>query len=302
MLHTVKMRSPGVKPAEAWTPTVQRAMLPGPSAAAWNAVALKLLIVFLASLAPVMLMAALGMAGIRVAPLSVFALAFFLAASGLMFSAMGVAAARRRSEYRHGYTTVDTLSKYGEYYGTVPQLESISGIEIRAAGQTRLDRQTLSDRTALARMSGTTALPRMSPAEARSAAGVAAAVNDVQLGKAKTRTQRAVLVRTLGPEAGIARARALGLAMSAIISAAGLVPVTLIYGVVGFSISGNPYEFMPLSVVLAAVSILLRGSRILTTKATRLTEDRFGLQPHSLPKWPLVKSIVLPVAATSPSR
>lgn len=109
------MRSEGIKPTDYWVPTTQHAMLRGPSAAAMSAVAMKMLFVFLASLAPGMVMAFLGMQGIFFDPFSAFALAFFGVASVLMFTSSAMATVRRRREYRHGYTTVDFFGKYRFY-------------------------------------------------------------------------------------------------------------------------------------------------------------------------------------------
>lgn len=139
----------------------------------------------------------------------------------------------------------------------------------------------------------------MSPAEAAGAAAAAKLVNDVQLDIAKTRTQRALLIQTLGPDAGTLRANALGLAMTALCIAAGLGPLTFIGGAVTSSITGNIVWFLPLAGVIVAVAVLLGLSRRLTTRASRLTEERLGLAPRSLPKWPLLKAIPLPKAATS---
>lgn len=288
------MRGPGVKPDDAWTPIIQHSMLPGPSAAALFALGPKLLIVFLISLAPMILTLLMSMSGVRFNSLSTFALAFYVIAFMLMMSSSALALSKSRREYRHGYTTADSIGKYGYYYGTVPQLETSTGIEIRAAGQTRLDPQTLLERTALARTHGTTPPPRMSPAEKASAATTAAAINEVRLREAKTRTQRAVLVRTMGPEAGSARAKGLGLALAALLTAAGLAPISLILGAVASSLTGNLFWFLPLAAILAAVTILLCLSRKFTTKSARLTEKRLGLAPNSLPKWPLMRPIKLP--------
>jgi hypothetical protein len=302
MLHTVSMRSPGVKPTSAWSPVSQHAVLPGASAATWNAVSRILLFVFLASLAPMMVMSLHGTKGIFFDPFSAFALAAYVLAGVLMFSANGAAAARRRREYRHGYTTMDVIGRYGEYYGTLPQLEAKTGIEIRAAGQARLDRETLRSRTALAKAAGMAAPHRMTRAEATAAAATATAANDEQLAKAKTRRRRAVLVRTLGPEAGSVRDNALRLALAALFTAAGLGPLSIICGAVGSSVTGNPAWFVPLATILAAMAILLVLSRRLTNTAARLTEQRLGLAPGSLPPWPLLKPIPLPLPPAAPGR
>jgi hypothetical protein len=218
-----------------------------------------------------------------------------------MFFTATMANRARGREYRHGYTTLDYFGKYNLYYVTLPQLEPRTGIELRTPGQTRLDADTLRDRTSLARSAGIAALPRMSPSEAESTAAAAKLANDVQLAQArKAPTQREALIRVLGPEAGNERAKALRLVIAASIVGFGLIPVSAITVGVGTGAPGSVLWALPLAAVLLGVGILLRLSRRATSKATRLVEARMGLPSGSLPKWPLMKPI--PAASLHPIR
>jgi hypothetical protein len=301
MRGTLTGRSPGVKPAGAWAPTVQHAMLRGTGAARWRYLARTALIVFLISLLPCMVMGLLGANGIFFAPFSDTALALYAASGLFMFFTATMANRARGREYRHGYTTLDCFGKYNLYYVTLPQLEPRTGIELRAPGQTRLDTDTLRERTSLARSAGIAALPRMSPSEAESTATAAKLANDVQLAQArKAPTQREALIRVLGPEAGNERAKALRLVIAASIVGFGLIPVSAITVGVGTGATGSVLWALPLAAVLLGVGILLRLSRRATSKATRLVEARMGLPSGSLPKWPLMKPI--PAASLHPIR
>ncbi|ALE06579.1 hypothetical protein AL755_15780 [Arthrobacter sp. ERGS1:01] len=301
MRDTLTGRSPGVRPAGSWAPTVQRAMLRAPSAARWNYLARRALIVFLVSLVPCMVMGAMGANGIFYDPFSDVALALYATGVLFMFFTAAMATRARRREYRHGYTTLDCFGKYSLYYVTLPQLEPRTGIELRAPGQTRLDTDTLRERTSLARSAGIAALPRMRPREAESTAAAAKLANDVQLSKArKAPTQRETLIRVLGPEAGNERAKALRLIIVTSIVGFGLIPVSAITMCIGTEVTGSALWSLPLAAVLLSVGILLRLSRRATSKATRLAETRMGLPSGSLPKWPLLKPI--PAASLHPVR
>jgi hypothetical protein len=54
-------------------------------------------------------------------------------------------------EYRHGYMTLQSLNRYGFYYRTVAQLDSRTRVQVRAAGDPKIDMSVLKERCAAAR-------------------------------------------------------------------------------------------------------------------------------------------------------
>ncbi|MGA7205522.1 MAG: hypothetical protein WBX27_12930, partial [Specibacter sp.] len=310
--HQVSQREPalgaeGLVPrarcrrAGRWAPIDQHAMIRGPGAARWRYPATRALIVFLVSLLPCMVMGMLGANGIFFDHFFDAALALYAAGGLFMFFTATMATRASGREYRHGYTTLDCLGKYNLYYVTLPQLEPRTGIGLRAPGQTRLDADTLRERTSLARSAGIAALPWMSPCEAESTAAAAKLANDVQLAQArKAPTQCKTLIRMLGAEAGNERAKALRLVIATSIVGFRLIPVSASTAGVGTGATGSALWALPLAAVLLGVGILLRLSRRATSKATRLVEARMGLPSRSLPKWLLLKPI--PAASLHPVR
>lgn len=281
MLHTLKERGDGVVPNEPWMPSVRRPMLRGPSAdALYKLVA----VAWLAVILSVILMVAVvsGSHGsISHAWDPILLLVFTVPA----VTAAGTALAstlKTRREYRHGYTTLQSFSRYGLYYRTVAQLDPRTGVEVRAAGEPKIDMTVLKERCQAARAQQLRPA-RMSRHEAAETARMAHAVDEANHATARAKSARARLVQRFGTEAGNLAAAVNKYVLFAIIVSCSSFPL-MMFGIEGAYLSRNPSWLIPFATAAAAVTALLVAAKKKRAKSRKLAAQFLGVPVNELPR------------------
>lgn len=288
MLHTLKERGDGVVPTEAWTPSVRRPMLRGLSADAlstlvgisWLAV---LLFLFL-------LLIVVTVSHEKVAPAWGWIFVGAYVALALTTGCTAIASSfKTRREYRHGYTTLQSFSRYGFYYRTVAQLDPRTGVEVRAAGEPKIAVSVLKERCAAASAQHARAT-RMSRHEAAEAAWTAQAADEVNQWAAKAKSVRSRLVQRFGPEAGNLGAEAGRWVFVAIVGSCMSFPL-LIFGIDGTYFSRNPFWLIPFALVALAVTALFAIAKKKNAGARRLAAQFLHIPATELPRGTLTNPL-----------
>lgn len=282
MLHTIKDQGGGAVPTAPWEPTVRYPVLKGFSAAAWQRTSTTSLLAFLGT---GILMVGFAIASNNGAGVTNLAIAFYcmLLLAGLTAAVSGaVSTFKGRREYRHGYTTLQSFSKYGMYYRTLPQLDPRSGVEVRAAGEPRLAQSELTKRWAASRALYPRAV-RMSRQDAAEAAATARRINETNLELVRAKSTRARLVNRFGAAAGNMRADARKYTFAALLTAGGGGPA-LIVGLIGVS-ERNPVWVLPAIVQASVIAVLALIGRRKNAHAARLAAEFLGVATEDLPPW-----------------
>ena len=265
-----------------WEPTVRYPMLHGFSAAAWQRTSTTSLLTFLGA---GILMVGVAIASNHEGEVKNVALVFYgiFVLAGLTAAVSGaVSTYKARREYRHGYTTLQSFSKFGMYYRTLPQLDPRSGVEIRAAGEAKLAQSELTKRWAASRARYPRA-DRMSRQDAAEAAATASKINETNLELVRAKSTRARLVNRFGAAAGNMRADARKYMFAALLTAGGGGPA-LIFGLMGVSL-GKPVWVLPAIVQASVIAVLALIGRRKNAQAARLAADFLGVAAKDLPPW-----------------
>jgi uncharacterized membrane protein YbhN (UPF0104 family) len=288
MLHTLKERGDGVVPAEPWTPSVRRPMLRGLSADA-----LSTLVAFswLATVLSVfLLLIVVTVSHEKVTP--TWGWIFLGAYVALALTTGGIAIAstfKTRREYRHGYTTLQSFSRYGYYYRTVAQLDPRTGVQVRAAGEPKIAVSVLKERCAAARAQQSRPT-RMSRHEAAEAARAARVADEVNHRAAKAKSVRSRLVQQFGPEAGNLGAEASRCVLVAIIGSCMSFPL-LLFGIEVTYLSRNPFWLSPFVLVAGAITALFAIAKRKNAKARCLGAQFLNIPATELPKGTLTNAL-----------
>ncbi|GAA4035316.1 hypothetical protein GCM10023063_19710 [Arthrobacter methylotrophus] len=282
MLHTIKDQGGGVIPTVPWEPTVRHPMLHGFSAAAWQRVSITSFLTFIGA---GILMVGFAIASSHGAGVTNLAVAFYcmLLLAGLTAAVSGAASTyKARREYRHGYTTLQSFSKYGMYYRTLLQLDPHSGVQVRAAGEPKLAQSELTQRWVASRALYPHA-DRMSRQDAAEAAATARRVNETNLELIRAKSTRARLVNRFGAAAGNMRADARKYTSAALLTAGGGLPA-LIFCLVGVSL-GKPVWVVPAIIQGSVIAVLALIGRRKSVHAARLAAEFLGVALKDLPPW-----------------
>ncbi|OOP65289.1 hypothetical protein BMF89_00110 [Arthrobacter sp. SRS-W-1-2016] len=282
MLHTIKDQGGGFVPTVPWEPTVRYPMLHGFSAAAWQRVSTMSFLTFIGA---GILTVGFAIASNKGAGVKTLAIAFYcmLLLAGLTAAVSGaVSTYKARREYRHGYTTLQSFSKYGMYYRTLPQLDPRSGVQVRAAGEAKLAQSGLTQRWAVSRARYPRA-DRMSRQDAAEAAATAKRINETNLELVRAKSTRARLVNRFGAAAGNMRADARKYTFAALLTAGGGLPA-LIFGLMGASL-GKPVWVLPAIVQGSVIAVLALIGRRKSVHAARLAAEFLGVALKDLPPW-----------------
>ncbi|WP_442545200.1 hypothetical protein ACSBOX_05860 [Arthrobacter sp. KN11-1C] len=282
MLHTIKDQGGGEVPTAPWDPAVRYPMLHGFSAAAWQRTSI---MSFLTLVGAVVLMVGVAIASNNDGGVKNVALVFYgiFVLAGLTAAVSGAASTyKARREYRHGYTTLQSFSKYGMYYRTLPQLDPHSGVQVRAAGEPKLAQSELTQRWAASRARHPRP-DRMSRHDAAEAASTARRINEANLDLVRAKSTRARLVNRFGAAAGNMRADARKYTFVGLLTAGGGGPA-LIFGLMGVSL-GKPVWTLPAIVQGSVVAVLLLIGRRKNALAARLAAEFLGVAIKDVPPW-----------------
>jgi hypothetical protein len=203
----------------------------------------------------------------------------------LAFATGGTALAstlKTRREYRHGYTTLQSFSRYGLYYRTVAQLDPRTGVEVRAAGEPKIHPAVLKERCQAARAQ-LIRPTRMSIHEAAETARTAHVADEANHAAARANSARARLVQRFGPEAGNLGADASNFVVTAIIGSCIAFPL-MMFGIAGAYLSRNPSWLIPFATAAAAVTALSVLARMKGAKSRKLAAQFLGVPDNELPK------------------